>query len=292
MELFSIEEQITFANYLSESDRGFRIGTLPKGYVFRSAELKENANFLVFVVDGELQVECDNRRIIVSKGEFYFLPISSIFKSETLRKCKLVVFKFLYSALNINDRHMLSTYHNGVDTTNFAFRSFTTHKMLGQFLTLMQSQFQFNPKCEHLQSVKSEELFIILRMVYGPEVITDIFHEIMGEKSDFRAIVLDKYKEVNTRQELADVTGMSISSFSRKFKEEFGEPVYSWMLKQRSKEIHHMLAVPSVSVGDIVKEFGFSSPSHLTKYCRKQFGCTPTELRNRIRKSNKSVDNL
>lgn len=282
MELFCNEEHMTCVSNVGESNFGFKVGVAAKGAYYRKFESEIKANCLVFILEGETEITCDNVRKLVKKGEFFFIPISSILETRTIQKVKYVAFSFLYGSIGTCNKHMLSTYQDGIDCSKFEFTSFPIRRPINQFLNLLKDMVNLNINCGHLHELKVQELFILLRGLYTREEIVNIFYPIMGQEGDFRSIILDKHNTITSRHELAAITGMSVSSFSRKFKEEFGEPVYSWMLKQRSKRIYQMLSVPSIPVGDIVKEFDFSSPSHLTKYCRKQFGCTPTELRNRI----------
>ena len=88
----------------------------------------------------------------------------------------------------------------------------------------------------------------------------------------FKAAVLLHVDRVNNREELAQAMGMSITDLARKFKVEFGESVYSWLLKQKNKKIIYRLAQPGASVKEIVYEFGFSSAASFNKYCKKNFG--------------------
>lgn len=43
------------------------------------------------------------------------------------------------------------------------------------------------------------------------------------------------------------------------------------------------LSFDSVSIKEIVHEFGFSSAASFNKYCKSNFGCNPTELRKKIK---------
>ena len=80
--------------------------------------------------------------------------------------------------------------------------------------------------------------------------------------------------------------GMSVPDMARKFKEEFGESVYSWLLKQKNARILAMLSYPSVTIKDVIYEFKFSSPASFNKYCKTHFGCPPRVLAERIKMKN------
>lgn len=143
--------------------------------------------------------------------------------------------------------------------------------------------------CKHLHSIKEKELFIILRTSYSKQEIVNLFHEIIGTNMSFKAAVLLHVDRVNNREELAQAMGMSITDLARKFKVEFGESVYSWLLKQKNKKIIYRLAQPGASVKEIVYEFGFSSAASFNKYCKKNFGNSPRELVRQLK--DKHIDN-
>jgi AraC-like DNA-binding protein len=54
------------------------------------------------------------------------------------------------------------------------------------------------------------------------------------------------------------------------------------MLKQKSRHIRTRLANGRTTFGEIIKEYGFSSPAHFTTYCKKQFGQSPSKLRKQL----------
>ena len=51
------------------------------------------------------------------------------------------------------------------------------------------------------------------------------------------------------------------------------------MQERKAELIHEKICNPDIAFREIAREFGFSSSAHLTCYCKKQFGTTPTHLR-------------
>lgn len=76
---------------------------------------------------------------------------------------------------------------------------------------------------------------------------------------------------------------MSASTFNRKFKAEFNDSAYQWLLKQKAEQIKMRLMNESTTLSDIIREFGFHSHSHLQKYCKTHFNMNPSELKKRLR---------
>jgi len=114
------------------------------------------------------------------------------------------------------------------------------------------------------------------------EEMASFLSPILNRHLDFKSFILRHYQEVKTVDELAEMCHISIRSFNRKFNESFGDSPYSWMLKQKSRYVRNRLADGKIPFADIIKEFGFSSPAHFTTYCKKYFGCSPTQLRRKL----------
>ena len=110
-----------------------------------------------------------------------------------------------------------------------------------------------------------------------------LFHPIMGKEFDFKIAVLQHRDRVQSKKEMALLLGMSNSDLQRKFIQEFGETVSAWLQKQKNRKILSRLSFDSVSIKEIVHEFGFSSAASFNKYCKSNFGCNPTELRKKIK---------
>lgn len=68
-------------------------------------------------------------------------------------------------------------------------------------------------------------------------------------------------------------------SFNRKFHSCFGESPYKWIQKKKAEQIQEMINDPEFSFKEIAEELGFSSSPHLTTYCQRMFGMTPSQLR-------------
>ena len=92
-------------------------------------------------------------------------------------------------------------------------------------------------------------------------------------------IVADFRKRTNSIKELANLCHISERSFNRKFHSCFGESPYKWIQKKKAEQIQEMINDPEFSFKEIAEELGFSSSPHLTTYCQRMFGMTPSQLR-------------
>lgn len=82
-----------------------------------------------------------------------------------------------------------------------------------------------------------------------------------------------------TLKEMADVTSVSESHFSRKFKATFGLTPYQYVVSERIAEAKRLLRNTSLQLSDIARQSGFSSQSHFTTAFKKVVGITPLNYR-------------
>ena len=97
----------------------------------------------------------------------------------------------------------------------------------------------------------------------------------------FEEFVLNNYKKVNTVKEFAELYCTSERSFGRKFKHCFNESPYRWMQKKKAERILEKISETEISFQDIAMDFNFKSQAHFSFYCKRMFGLTPRQLRNK-----------
>lgn len=279
MKLHYKKEHISCTNYKIESYEGFEIGELTIGSSFNSQTLSVKTNFLIFILAGEVEIvpkEGNTKR--VRAKEFFFISALSTYKIQVCKSGRYIYMSFLYNDIKLCEKHMLESYIKQVGDISREVEVLPVRQPLNLFLELMEAYLKAGVNCTHLHSIKEKELFIILRTSYSKQEIVNLFHDIVGMNVNFKSAVLLHADHVSSREELAQAMGMSITDLARKFKMEFGESVYSWLLKQKNKKILYRLTQPQASIKEIVYEFGFSSAASFNKYCKKNFGNSPREL--------------
>jgi AraC-like DNA-binding protein len=78
-----------------------------------------------------------------------------------------------------------------------------------------------------------------------------------------------------TLSELANMTGLSQSHFSRAFKESTGVPPYRWHLNARIKRAQELLLAGRLPIAQVAAATGFADQAHFTRVFVKVTGATP-----------------
>ena len=77
--------------------------------------------------------------------------------------------------------------------------------------------------------------------------------------------------------ELAALTGLSQSHFSRSFKAATGLPPYRWHLNARIERAQRQLLETEATLVQVALATGFADQAHMTRVFRKVIGMTPSQ---------------
>ena len=78
---------------------------------------------------------------------------------------------------------------------------------------------------------------------------------------------------------LANVIGLGVYSFSRRFRASFGCAPYAYVLGQRVARARRLVANPALALKQIAADCGFADQAHMTRVFKARLGATPGTLR-------------
>jgi AraC-like DNA-binding protein len=243
---------------------------------------RKDLHYLIFMLEGSARAdynEFKNRPI--GQSEFVFFPKLSDSSIITTAPCKMIVFSF-FALKTASEKHAFQSYWRLSPGITHKFDALPFRTPLIEFFDLLILYLQKNINCPHLHEIKHQELFLILHTQYPKEDLANLFYPIIGKSFDFRTLIMDNYLKIHHIDELAHLSGMGRTNFDNKFKEEFGTSPHQWILKQKAKHVRNSLSEPDSTFSDVMRKYNFNSATHFTRFCKQQFGCTPTELVRRL----------
>lgn len=110
------------------------------------------------------------------------------------------------------------------------------------------------------------------------------FQPLITTKHYFRNQVMANHYKAKNVKDLAKICSMPYHTFCRQFVSEFHSSPYQWMLDQRKKRIKSLLEATDITISEIAEQLHFCSIAHLSKFCTKYFGQSPSSIRKESQK--------
>ncbi len=92
----------------------------------------------------------------------------------------------------------------------------------------------------------------------------------------------ENYAEAISTEKLANVAGLSVTHFNRRFSQMLRTSPCRFVIAVRIERARHLLTSTENSVGDIAIETGFYDQSHFTRHFQKITGLTPLRYRHQF----------
>lgn len=257
--------------------------------IFWRVEIKENNNYVVPELNHKLTVICT-----ILKGEIAIYNnnlISRIVKEDEaalVTNPSDVIFKALketiivFCSFTMPEMLCPCFLFQNTETSikfNYDFNLLKINRQLRSLLSTMDFYITEGIHCSIFHELKRKELFFLLRAFYSDGELISFFFPVIGQNSDFKLFILNNYLKVANINDFAKLACCSLSTFNRKFKENFDVTAYQWLLNQRAKYIYNEIVYNPSSFQEIAFENGFSSQAHFNHFCKSFYGKTPGEIR-------------
>ena len=263
------------------TDCHFEQRTFTQGTTVHNADM--NINYLIYCQSGHARISSTLfHDEILCAGEIMFVPRQSECTGTALSDVTLLVHKF-NNTVCCSEKCILSYLytHRHIDSKIYCCKLTAP----GSLQTLMSGVSSYIDDEKHdlqIWHLKHKELIWVFTRYFAPEELRSFFHPMTDEKVPFKSLVLTHYRKANNANELADLCGYSVHTFRHTFKEEFGMAVHQWLIQKRAENVKYQLSLPYIPLVDIMDALNFSSPQHLSHFCKKHLGDSPTNIRKKL----------
>lgn len=107
-----------------------------------------------------------------------------------------------------------------------------------------------------------------------------------------RAWALDRLHHPLTLSELAGHAGMSVRTFTRRFRDEVGTTPGQWLTAQRIQHARHLLETSDLPIDQVASRAGFATASSLRHHFRAAIGISPSTYRRTFRPAKTPIHNI
>jgi AraC-like DNA-binding protein len=246
------------------------------------ANVELDRNLIIMVTRGYKTVIGQQRQATINAGEGIFLSrgnylLSEKFKNEEGYESWLIFFSDDFA-------HRFAAQHpkltkkeaNDLQLKSFSWNAEVTNYMDGLIRYARQSELLANPS---FAALKVEELFWLLAQSSERQRFLSFLNRIsVRPEYRIREIMEHHFRESLSLEQLAFLSGYSLASFKRHFKQEFETTPGEWIKQKRLEEARYLLRSSPKNVTEICHEVGFENLSHFVQEFKARFGITPKQF--------------
>lgn len=227
---------------------------------------------LVCIISGVLEFTLSNKKIILQSGDIALVKRNQLAKAQ--KRPSDEGFEFKSISLFI-EQPLLRHYaleHNVREYERYQGETiihFLSDKFLKAYFASLEPYFEQPAKLTspmaNLKSLEAVELLI----ARGCEKLLFDFNE--PYKIDLERYMLENFKFNIPLEELARLTGRSLSTFKRDFIKKFNTTPQRWLTSKRLEEANYMISHLNKRPSEIYYELGFENFSHFSKVYNQAF---------------------
>lgn len=133
---------------------------------------------------------------------------------------------------------------------------------------------------EEVIKLKVKELIAILIQSDESDRMERLFGNLFNPpEHDFQAVIQKNLFEDLSLEDLAFLTGMSLSSFKRRFSSTFGTTPNKYITSKRLEKAQTLLSTSDLRISEIAYDCGFSDVGYFSKIFRNYYHITPSDFR-------------
>ena len=238
-----------------------------------------NMHMFSFLQVGKKQVHIEDATIKVNKDQSILLKKGNclwteLLDTEAIYYCRLLFFndKQLKSFLN---KHTKGPRNEDAISYFVIENDAFIDSYLDSLTTIFSASMEL---MQTLLEVKFEELMLYLLNKYGEKFEDYLYSLISKKKSAFHKIVDNSTYSSVTIEELAFLSNMSLSTFKRRFIEEFKSPPGKWLRNKRLSKAKELLQSGTHKSSEIYQDLGYNNLSNFSSAFKNKFGISPNQL--------------
>jgi AraC-like DNA-binding protein len=242
-------------------------------------------HLLIFVLEGSLNIVYGKQILQVNKNEMILLKKATLIQYERSGNHEN---SNLFDCLTfyLKDdlvRSFLTSTELSISRLNINDKLYTSVEPMDECLQAFAHSLK--PYFKNVAKVAPSQLrHKMMELLYDTAVCNQVmFQQILllqnPVRTDLSDVVELNYATPASIQDLAYLSGRSLSTFKRDFQQVYNLPPATWIREKRLKKAKEMLETTGMSVSEICYSLGFENVSHFSRIFKQYHGAVPTSLR-------------
>lgn len=278
MELICSNKHASCLYYEKREKPQIEICEISKGKI---VDLTVTDNKIICLKEGKINILLnDTTQYQAKKGKIFLLPSASKCQYQAVVNSTIIIFR-IQQPLQLCEVFTIDKLY--LEKPKQAIKQQITDLQVNQSLTLflegLYSCILQGMKCQNYFNIKMKELLFYLRIYYTKEDLWGFFSFILTSNITFSEHIRLHWQQFSTIAEMAQSMNMTHKQFFARFVKSFGTKPQKWLNQQRMILIYSEIKTSKKQFKQISLENGFSHEALLTRFCKKQLGATPTQIR-------------
>jgi AraC family transcriptional regulator of arabinose operon len=258
-----------------------RMGFYPKAanhYFQRPTGVSQT--ILIYCTDGKGWINLPNHKIAISTGDMYLIPAGTPHRygADPVDPWSIYWIHMAGENCNALINSLMGSGHKK------PFKTIFSKDRILLFDQIFNSVFQGN-SLPHLLFANMSLNYFLASFIL-PESFSPNLHQ--GHKIESPTEKAIRYMENNVNksivlEDIAQISGLSVSFFSRKFKLDTGYSPVEYLNHIRIQRACQLLHFSKIRINELIFQVGFNDPFYFSRLFKKQMGVSPFEYRKRDR---------
>ena len=249
----------------------------------QSPVFQDEACFLYFK-EGATIISTPTELVEINEGESILLKCGSYFadiiNKKTAGISEVYVIHLYPEILKKIYKDEIPHFIKQKATTNYS-QKITKNNIIVHFIESLLFYFE-NPAIvtNELLLLKLKELILLLVQTNSENTLHDLFTHLFTPRQANIAEVIHSHLYSNlTMDQLATLTGQSLSTFKREFQKHFFDAPANYIRNKRMQKAAELLLHSSFTISEICYQVGYEDTSYFSRLFVKTFQHSPSEYR-------------
>ena len=248
-----------------------------------------------YLVEGEAEIYAPVERIHIKSQEGLVMQcgtyLNEFLSSQEGKYCEAIAVHLYPDVLKtIYDKDLPDFLLNVNKVEPIVYQTYEASALMKTYIDSLQFYFE-HPELvsEELLKLKVKELVLLLAKTDKLSTIQMLFEGLFNKAAmNFMEVIEANIFNNLGLEELASLTGLSLSSFKREFEKQYKSSPAKYIKKRKLMQAAKLLRGTELRVSDVAYDCGFNDLAHFSKSFQKEFGTSPTDFRMNV--SDNSLD--
>ncbi|MFK7970335.1 MAG: helix-turn-helix domain-containing protein [Bacteroidia bacterium] len=222
-------------------------------------------------------VQVKSQEAILLKCGSHFLDLIRDAENEEIEVIAIHLYPEVLKELYLGELPTIIERQKAADRSQVVASS----DVIARFIDSLEFYFQ-NPSLvnDDLLGLKIKELILLLVQSKNIDSILELVADSYAPQTVQLKEVIALHLFSNLKlEQLAQLCNLSLSSFKREFKKEFGDSPNQYIIGKRIEKAKELLSLTDLPISEVAYETGFQDQLYFARLFKKKVGITPSSYR-------------